>query len=147
MTNDHKDCIENKVHVIDIEARVENLPQILEFIDVLLEEAGCPLRIRYEIDVAAEEIFVNIASYAYKPNVGMATVMAALSDDPASITITFKDKGRQYDPLARKDPDTTLSAKERPIGGLGVYIVKTTMDDAFYNYEDGFNVLTIKKNF
>ena len=147
MSNDRNDCKENKARSIDVEAKVDKLPEVLGLVDGVLEEAACPIKTQFEIDVAVEEIFVNIASYAYAPKTGRAIISAEACEDPRSITITFRDRGIHYDPLKRDDPDTTLSAEERPIGGLGVYIVKTTMDDAQYRYVDGFNVLTIKKNF
>ena len=131
---------------IDIEATTDNLPQVLEFIDKHLEEAGCPLKSQMQIDVAAEEIFVNIAHYAYNPEKGMAKVRVEVGDDPLHVAITFIDHGVRYDPLAKEDPDVTLSAEERQIGGLGIFLVKNTMDDVTYEYDNGSNILTLKKN-
>ncbi len=132
---------------LDIEATTDNLPQVLEFIDKHLEAAGCPLKSQMQIDVAAEEIFVNIANYAYKPDKGMAKVRVEVCDDPLQVSITFIDRGIQYDPLAKEDPDVTLSAEDRQIGGLGIFLVKNTMDDLSYQYIDGSNILTLKKKF
>jgi anti-sigma regulatory factor (Ser/Thr protein kinase) len=98
-----------------------------------------------QIELAVEEIFVNIAKYAYSPEVGRAKVRVELEQDPLKVIITFIDQGMPYDPLAKDDPDTTLSAEERQIGGLGVYMVKKTMDDITYEYKNGQNILTIKK--
>ena len=98
-----------------------------------------------QIDIAAEEIFVNIAHYAYTPGTGEATICVELYQDPSAIEITFIDQGVPYDPLAKPDPDVTLSAKERKIGGLGIFMVKKSMDEVRYEYLDGCNVLTIKK--
>lgn len=131
---------------IDIEATVENLPVVLGFIDRKLEAAGCPLKTQMQIDVAAEEIFVNIAHYAYKPDKGRAKVRVEVTDDPLRVAITFIDHGKPYDPLAKEDPDVTLSAEERQVGGLGIFLVKNTMDDLSYKYENGSNILTLKKN-
>lgn len=130
---------------LDVEATTDNLPQVLEFIDKHLEAAGCPIKSQMQIDVAAEEIFVNIAHYAYKPDKGMAKVRVEVGGDPLSVSITFIDHGVQYDPLAKEDPDITLSAEDRQIGGLGIFLVKNTMDDISYQYVNGSNILTLKK--
>lgn len=128
-----------------IDAVTDNLPQVLSFVDEQLEEAECPMKIQMQIDIAVEEIFVNIAHYAYKPDIGAATVRVELTPDPLSVDITFIDGGVPYDPLAKADPDVTLSAEERQIGGLGIFMVKKSMDDVKYEYADGHNILTLKK--
>ena len=131
---------------LDIEAVQENLPQVLEFVDSQLEAVGCPPKAQMQISVAVEEIFINIASYAYAPDKGRATVRVEVSEEPIEVTVTFIDKGIPYDPLKKVDPDVTLSAEDRPIGGLGIFMVKKTMDDVAYEYRDGQNILTLKKN-
>ena len=98
-----------------------------------------------QIDVAVEEIFVNIASYAYAPLTGIAKVRVEISDDPATAVITFIDRGTPYDPLAKKDPDIHASADERSIGGLGIFMTKKMMDEVKYEYRDGENILVLKK--
>lgn len=130
---------------LQIEARTEHLPQVLEFVDEQLEAVGCPMKIQMQIDIAVEEIFVNIAHYAYNPEIGTAMVRVEILDDPPTVDITFIDHGVPYDPLAKADPDITLSAEERQIGGLGIFMVKKSMDDITYDYRDGHNILTIKK--
>ena len=129
-----------------IEADRMNLPQVQMFIDEQLEAVDCPMTTQIAIDVAVEELFVNIASYAYEQGEGVAVVQVSVHDEPLSVEITFIDNGVQYDPLAKEDPDVTLSAKERKKGGLGIFIVKNTMDNVSYEYKDGKNILTIKKN-
>ena len=99
-----------------------------------------------QLDVAVEEIFVNIASYAYAPNTGYALIQINELSDPKRVQITFVDEGVPYDPLAKEDPDVTLSAEERQIGGLGIYMVKKSMDNMTYEYKDNKNILTIEKN-
>ena len=128
-----------------IEAERNNLPQVLEFVDEQLEAVDCPMMTQTTIDIAVEELFVNIASYAYNPEIGIAVVQVTVHDDPLSVEITFIDNGMQYDPLAKADPDTTLSAAQRQIGGLGIFMVKKSMDAVNYEYKDGKNILTIKK--
>ena len=129
-----------------VEAKRENLPEVQAFIEEQLDEVDCPMTTRIAIDVAVEELFVNIASYAYEHGEGIAVVQVTVHEEPLSVEITFIDNGVQYDPLAKPDPDTTLSAKERKKGGLGIFMVKKTMDNVSYEYKDGKNILTIKKN-
>ena len=131
---------------LDIEALVDNLDAVLQFIDTELEEAGCPMKIQMQIDLAAEEIFVNIANYAYDPETGPATVRVEVDPDCSAVRITFIDHGVPYDPLAKADPDVTLPTEQREIGGLGIFLVKKTMDDIRYEYINGSNILTMKKN-
>lgn len=128
-----------------IDALTDNLPQVLSFVDEQLEAAQCPVKIQMQIDIAVEEIFVNIAHYAYKKEVGTAAVRVEVTNEPPAVQITFIDQGIPYDPLAKADPDVTLSIEERQIGGLGIFMVKKTMDDVEYKYLDGHNVLTLKK--
>ena len=125
------------------EAITENLHTVLEFIDGQLELIGCPMKPQMQIDIAAEEIFVNIASCAYPDGPGEAEIRISAED--GAVTMTFLDSGIPYDPLAREDPDVTLSAEERQIGGLGVFLVKKNTDSVSYRYENGQNVLTLTK--
>ena len=131
---------------LTIEAKVENLNEVLAFVDGQLEEIDCSMKAQMQIDVAVEEIFVNIASYAYTPGVGSATVIFELTRDPAVVTVTVIDRGVPYDPLEKEDPDVTLSAEERGIGGLGIFMAKKAVDDMQYVYRDGQNILTISKS-
>ena len=130
---------------IVIDALTDNLPQVISFVDEQLEAADCPMKIQMQIDIAVEEIFVNIAHYAYAPEVGTATVRVDISGEPLAVEITFIDSGVPYDPLEKADPDVTLSAEERQIGGLGIFMVKKTMDDVKYEYLDRQNILTLRK--
>ncbi|MBO4497260.1 MAG: ATP-binding protein [Lachnospiraceae bacterium] len=130
-----------------IEATPENVDKAIEFVDEMLEEYDCPVKIQMAIDVAVDELFSNIAHYAYNPDKGFATVRVDVVKDPLAVEITFVDNGVPYDPLKKTDPDTTLSIEDRDIGGLGILIVKKTMDHINYEYKDGKNILTIKKNF
>lgn len=130
---------------LTLEAIIDNIPKVTEFVDKKLEAFDCPLKIQMQIDVAIDELFSNIAKFAYRPEVGPATVKVEVEQEPLSVIITFIDKGKPYDPLSQGDPDVTLSAEEREIGGLGIYLVKKTMDDVNYEYKDGQNILTIKK--
>ena len=131
---------------LTIAATVENIEVVTDFVNEQLEALDCPIKVQMQIDIAIDELFSNIAHYAYNPEVGDATVRVEVTEDPLAVVITFIDKGVPYDPLAKADPDTTLSAEERKIGGLGIYMVKKSMDDVTYEYKDGQNILAIKKN-
>ena len=131
---------------LTVEAKTENLEEVLGFVDRHLEAMDCSPKVSVQIDVAVEELFVNIAHYAYSPGTGDATIDVEILKDPAAIAITFTDRGKPFDPLAKEDPDITLSAEERQIGGLGIYMVKKSMDEVVYEYKDGQNILCIKKN-
>ncbi|MCR5346200.1 MAG: SpoIIE family protein phosphatase [Fretibacterium sp.] len=134
---------------LTVEAQTKNLEKVIAFLCGHLEEHGCPPKVKRQIEIAAEEIFVNIANYAYTspdtaaPGKGSAAVRFAMDEREA--VITFIDSGIPYDPLAKPDPDLTLSAKERPIGGLGIYMVKKTMDSVAYERRDGHNIFTMRK--
>lgn len=132
---------------LTIEATSENVDKAIEFVDEMLEEYGCSMKEQMAIDVAVDELFANIAHYAYNPETGYATVKVDVVKEPLSVVITFIDNGKPYDPLAKADPDTTQSIEEREIGGMGIFIVKKSMDAVNYEYKDGKNILTIKKNF
>lgn len=130
---------------LDIDAVTDNLPQVNDFVNQKLKAVNCPIKAQMQIDIAVEEIFVNIASYAYAPNIGKAKIRIELSEEPTAVSITFTDSGVRYNPLEKDDPDITLSAEERRIGGLGIFMTKKTMDDVTYRYENGKNILTMKK--
>lgn len=132
---------------LTIEATVENIDRVIDFVNEQLEAVDCPRKAQAQIGVAIDELFGNIAHYAYNPEVGSATVRVEVTESPLAVIITFIDNGVPYDPLAKEDPDTTLSAEERQIGGLGIYMVKKSMDEITYKYQGGQNILTIKKHF
>ena len=129
---------------LTIKAKLENLNDVTAFVERQLEQMDLPMKTQIQIDLAVEEIFVNIASYAYSPEDGMAIIEVELTEDPRVI-ITFIDSGRPFDPLAKEDPDIEQSVEDRPVGGLGIFMVKKSMDKVSYEYKDGQNILTIEK--
>ena len=131
---------------IKVKADTAELDNVLSFADAILEELGCSVKAQMQIDIAIEEIFVNIAHYAYPEGEGDAVISVGADTAAGGVQIVFEDEGIQYDPLQNEDPDITLSAEDRPIGGLGIFMVKKSMDDVSYEYKDGKNRLTIKKN-
>lgn len=130
---------------INVEANVDNLYKVFSFIEEQLTSVNCDIKDQNRLLIAIEEIFINIAKYAYKDGNGSIKVQVSFSMNPDVITVVFIDSGIRYDPLAKEDPDVGLSAAERPIGGLGIYITKKFVDEVFYDYKNNQNILTIKK--
>lgn len=130
---------------ITVEAKIENVDKVTEFVNEVLEEKDCPLKVQMQLDAAIDEIFGNIAYYAYGKGSGNATIQIKMEDNPPKITLIFIDQGTPYNPLENKDPDITLDIEDREIGGLGIFLVKKTMDELSYEYVDGQNILTMKK--
>lgn len=131
---------------LKLQASDETLYTVLDEIEHLLDENHCSEVVKSIILVAVEEIFVNIAHYAYGGKRGEAVINLDVLQDPKCCRVVFRDRGVPYNPLEKSDPDVTLSAEEREIGGLGIYMVKQSMNRVEYSYEDGCNVLTIEKN-
>ena len=129
-----------------IPATVENIEKVTDFVNGQLEEIDCPIKAQMQIDIAIDEIFGNIAYYAYTPKTGEATVQVEIKNFPERLELTFIDKGIPYNPLENKDPDVTLDIEKRKIGGLGIFLVKEMMDEVSYEYADGKNILKLKKN-
>lgn len=133
---------------LTIEATVNNLPRVTEFIISSLEELNCKPKILLQMELVIEELFVNVAHYAYRPDVGECIVQKQIETSPSrSITITLIDSGIPYNPLEHEDPDTSLGVEEREIGGLGIFLVKKNVDEISYVYKDGQNILRLKKFF
>ncbi len=130
---------------LKIEARCENVTEVLGFIGDILLAGGCGEKALKQVEIAAEEIFVNIASYAYEGGTGYAVVRAGVEGDPPEAVITFIDRGIPYDPLAKEDPDVTLPAEKRKIGGLGIFMARHLTDGMSYERAGDSNVLTIRK--
>ena len=130
---------------LTLQASLEKLDEVLAFVEENMEKNECPIKVLMQVQIAVEEIFVYIAHYAYDSGQGTATIRVEVGGDPLQVIITFIDQGVPYDPLKKEDPDVTLSAEERKIGGLGIFMVKKSMDDVKYEYADGKNILTIIK--
>ena len=134
----------DKEYVLKIPSKLEGMDVILAFVSLLLDIHGCSLKSRTQIRMAVEELYVNVTLYAYpKDEEGWAEIRGSVEDGVATFTIL--DGGKPFDPLAKPDPNTALSGEERDIGGLGIFMVKNTMDDVQYEYRDGLNCLTLKK--
>lgn len=112
-----------------------------------LEGQACPIKAVMQISLAVEEIFVNVARYAYAPRTGDVTICCAVEMAPPQAVLRFSDNGSPFDPLSKPDTDVTLSAEKRQIGGVGLLMVKRTMDEVHYEYQDRKNILTLVKRF
>ena len=130
---------------ITLPAAVENIGKITAFVEGKLEERDCPLKKTMEISMAVDEVMANVAMYAYAPGTGDVTVQFGFEEASRTASVTFIDGGVAFDPLAKEDPDVTLPAEQRKIGGLGIFLVKKTMDEVTYKREDGKNILCIRK--
>lgn len=130
---------------ISVDAKVDNLYKVLDFIEKQLTYTNCDVKFKTQLSVAIEEIFVNVANYAYDDGCGTVKIQFSFTTNPDVITVVFIDSGTKYNPLAKEDPDIGLSASDRPIGGLGIYMTKKFVDDVSYDYKDNRNILTIKK--
>lgn len=132
---------------LTVEADVNRAGDVSGFVSKRLEEICCPEKIRAQICIAADEIFSNIARYAYGSGTGSVTVRVEAESYPPAAVIIFTDSGTEYDPFAAEEPDITLPLEKRRIGGLGIYIVKKLMDSVSYEYRDGMNILRLRKYF
>ena len=130
---------------LTLEAKPENIEAVTQFIDGELEALDCNMKAQMQIDVAIDELFSNIAYYAYAPGTGQATVTFDFDESSRTVSISFIDAGVPFDPLQKNDPDLTAPAEERAIGGLGIFMVKKTMDAMRYVRQDNRNILTIQK--
>ena len=129
-----------------LEATVENLDVANAFIEEMLAPVECSPQKRFQLDLVVEEIFVNIANYAYGDETGQVVLRVSLQQTPPKMKLVFMDEGVAYDPLAKDEPDVTLPMEERDIGGLGIFLVKKNVEDIHYERKDGKNILTIYKD-
>lgn len=127
------------------ESRVENVPAVLQFVAAELAALGCPAQTQAQIKLAVDELFANICFYAYDAGVGPVEITVDAEDQTAVVTVC--DRGVPFDPLSAEAPDLSLSGEERPIGGLGIFLLREMMDDLCYAYRDGRNTLRLKKHF
>lgn len=126
-------------------ARTDSIPELTALIDTELEAVSCPLKNRMQLDVITDEVFSNICRYAYGSGAGDASVCFRFDGEKNEVSLTFRDRGIPYDPLESPEPDVTLSAEEREIGGLGIFLVKQLADGVRYERDGDTNVLTVTK--
>jgi anti-sigma regulatory factor (Ser/Thr protein kinase) len=123
-----------------VEAKLENLEQVLSFVES--HTGDFPTKAQYHINIAVDEIFTNISNYAYRNEIGNTVIRIAVDD---AVTIEFEDNGVPYDPTVQAEPNLTQPAKEREFGGLGIFMTQKLMDTVEYRREGAKNILTLKK--
>ena len=127
-------------------ASTDELASVMEFVEGELEKYECSMKLSMQISVSVEEIFVNIAHYAYDgSDVSDRNVSISADYEDGMFSLSFEDAGIPFNPLEKDDPDITLAADERKIGGLGIFMVKKNMDEVDYKYVNNKNVFTMKK--
>ncbi|MBQ3878300.1 MAG: ATP-binding protein [Prevotella sp.] len=131
-------------HSLTLPNDVEAVPQLHEFIEEVAEAAQLDASLTMSLNLAIEEAVVNVMNYAYPPGTQGTINLFATTDDHC-LTMIISDTGTPFDPTAKEEVDTTLSAEDRPIGGLGIHLIRQIMDTVEYEYVDGKNVLTLKK--
>lgn len=129
-----------------VPASISSLAEVQIFIESKLSEHDCSSKVQNQILIAVEELFVNIAYYAYPNQKGKVNIECSFQHNPDCAVIVFVDSGIPFDPFAKEDADISLGIEERKIGGLGIFMVKKTMDTVNYAFENGTNKVTIKKN-
>jgi len=132
---------------ITVRAVSDRVGEVTDFINEELDRLECPVKAQMQIDIAVDEIFSNIAKYAYPPGEGTVTVRLDEMKEPRGICMVFIDTGTPYDPMDAPEPDITLPLEEREAGGLGIFMVKNIMDKLLYDYRNGQNILKIWKFF
>lgn len=130
---------------ITLEAQLESVQQAIDFVAGELDTSPCDSNARYQLLTAVDEIASNVARYAYAPGTGNMTIRFALLEDRSVAEVTFVDWGVAYNPLEADEPDVTLGARQRKLGGLGIFVVKKTMDEMEYERIDDMNVVRIRK--
>lgn len=130
---------------ITISSKVENLQNVLNFINKQLESLKYSQRALFQLELSVEEAFVNIANYAYENHNGEVVVCSKIDKNPLNIIVQFIDTGIPYNPLENKYTDISSDLDEKKIGGLGILLIKKNVDYVSYEYKDGKNILTIGK--
>lgn len=128
-----------------LQVSADRLEEVQEFVRGEMEAAGSSFKAISQVEIAVEEIYINIANYAYPSGEGEVVIRCKTGTETPKVTIQFVDAGTPFDPLEKEDADISLSAEERSVGGLGILMVKKLMDEVTYCYEEGKNILTIVK--
>lgn len=130
---------------VKVPAKLRELDNVRAFADEVLTDTTASTEDRLAIELAVEEVFVNIVKYACLPEAGKITVSCEHDSDNEAVEIRFLDEGHPFNPLSMKDPDLKADLSERNPGGLGIYMLKKLMDRVEYDYVEGRNRLVIWK--
>ena len=130
---------------LTVPARIENLQKVMDFLGDQLDSVDYVMKARLQLELSIEEAYVNIVNYAYGSEEGEVVICCNIGESPLKVTMQFIDYGKPYNPLENEDPDISLNAEEKGIGGLGIFLIKKNVDDIEYKYCEGKNILTIQK--
>lgn len=130
---------------LTVPAKIENLQKVMDFLGDQLDSVDYVMKARLQLELSIEEAYVNIVNYAYGSEEGEVIICCNVGESPLKVTMQFIDYGNPYNPLENDDPDISLSAEEKEIGGLGIFLIKRNVDNISYEYRDGKNILTIQK--
>ena len=130
---------------IHVDSKIENIPEVMDFVRAELEALGCSEQVKAQFKMAVDVLFGNICLYAYGEGSGPVTVSVGLEGDPPSAAVTFCDSGSPYNPMEADLPDIELDIEDRPVGGLGIFLIREMMDSMSYEYKDGCNVLKLTR--
>lgn len=130
---------------LTVPAKIENLQKVMDFLGDQLDSVDYVMKARLQLELSIEEAYVNIVNYAYESEEGEVIICCNVGESPLKVTMQFIDYGKPYNPLKNEDPDISLNAEEKEIGGLGIFLIKKNVDDISYKYHDGKNILTIQK--
>lgn len=142
----HGDAVPDTATTLTVPSDKDRLYDVQEFIEKCLSGCGASPKTLMQLELVVEEVFINIASYAYHPpGSGDVEISCDVHENRMSVTITFSDEGPEFDPLTHDDPDVSENLSDRPIGGLGIFLVKKNVDGITYRRDGGRNILTIEK--
>ena len=130
---------------LTVPAKIENLQKVMDFLGDQLDSVDYVMKARLQLELSIEEAYVNIVNYAYESEEGEVVICCNIGESPLKVTMQFIDYGKPYNPLENEDPNLSLNAEEKEIGGLGIFLIKKNVDDISYEYCDGKNILTIQK--
>ena len=130
---------------LTVPAKIESLHVVMDFLSSQLDSVDHDMKARLQLELSIEEAYVNIVNYAYESDDGDVVICCNIDESPLKVTMQFIDYGVPYNPLENEDPDISLDAEEKEIGGLGIFLIKKNVDDISYEYHDGKNILTIQK--
>lgn len=139
-------CIDTGEKELTVDATLESIALVTDFVNSELDAKDCSPKARVQIDIAIDELISNIVSYAFPSGNGSFTVRVAFEKSSPTAVLTFLDRGQPFDPLSVSEPDVTSAAEDRPVGGLGVFLIRRLMNDASYEYRDGQNILRLRKD-
>ena len=124
---------------------IQEIENVYSFISRFFSDCEIDISIENLFKMAVDEILSNIVYYGFEESQEGAIVVVSIQIDSNAVSITFRDNGKPFDPLSIEEPDISLGIDERQMGGLGIHIIKNSFNEVHYSFENGYNVLTLKK--